>query len=70
MTIKDLDNQDLKSLTPNRTAQRYLYFRFLVTYLHAKMMGNKEFTSTVDGRQHFWASPGEYRVSCPQYVRA
>ena len=52
ISIKDLDNQ---TWSPSHLTDPWS----LVTYPHAKMTGNKEFTSTVDGRQHFWASPGE-----------
>lgn len=58
--MQDLDGKELQFLTANRPARRYLYFRFLITYLHAKQSGHSAFTSTVDSRHTFWASPGPY----------
>ena len=57
---QDLEGRELQFLTANQPARRYLYFRFLVTYLHAKQSGNSEFTSMVDSCQTFWACPGGY----------
>ncbi|KAJ9355899.1 hypothetical protein DTO280E4_6302 [Paecilomyces variotii] len=56
----DFDKKELVFLTENRPARRFLYFRFLITYLNAKKSENTAFTSTVEGRDQFWASPGEY----------
>lgn len=57
---QDLDGRELEFITANQPARRFLYFRFLVTYIHAKMLGNTAFTSTVESRKEFWASPGKY----------
>jgi hypothetical protein len=37
-----------------------MYFRFVISYLHAKKADNSEFTERVEGKEHFWASPGNY----------
>ncbi|KAJ9264572.1 hypothetical protein DTO212C5_7075 [Paecilomyces variotii] len=60
MKWKEIDKKELVFLTENRPARRFLYFRFLITYLNAKKSENTAFTSTVEGRDQFWASPGEY----------
>ncbi|KAJ9306108.1 hypothetical protein DTO217A2_4408 [Paecilomyces variotii] len=60
LSLQDFDKKELVFLTENRPARRFLYFRFLITYLNAKKSENTAFTSTVEGRDQFWASPGEY----------
>jgi hypothetical protein len=37
-----------------------MYFRFVISYLHAKKADNSEYTERVEGKEHFWASPGNY----------
>ena len=44
----------------NRPARRFLYLRFIITYLYAKVNGNTSFTSSVESRKIFWASEGQY----------
>ncbi|KAJ5087272.1 hypothetical protein N7456_010888 [Penicillium angulare] len=58
--FRELHNKHLKFLTPNRPARRYLFFRFFMTYLKAKKEGNTYFTSMLEQRREFWASPGPY----------
>jgi hypothetical protein len=58
---KDFDQKELVFLTENRPMRRYLYFRFIVTYLFAKEAG---FIKQVETKQPFWASPG--RTSADQ----
>ncbi|KAJ9374586.1 hypothetical protein DTO282E5_669 [Paecilomyces variotii] len=57
---EDFDGKELVFLGTNRPSRRYLYFRFIVTYLHAKNTGNTSFTEKVEDRNRFWASPGPY----------
>jgi hypothetical protein len=47
-------------LSPHRPAKRYLYFRFIITYIHAQKSGNTTFTNRVENKTDFWASPGPY----------
>ncbi|OJJ50661.1 hypothetical protein ASPZODRAFT_162606 [Penicilliopsis zonata CBS 506.65] len=55
----DIDNTELKFLTDNRPRRRYLYFRFVVSYLNAKRNNYWGFTSKVEtGR--FWPTLGPY----------
>jgi hypothetical protein len=58
---QDFDQKELVFLTENRPMRRYLYFRFIVTYLFAKEAG---FIKQVETKQPFWASPG--RTSADQ----
>lgn len=60
MHLQDLDGWHLQFLTANRPAKRFLYFRFVITYLNAKKQGNSSFTDNSDTKQGFWASPGPY----------
>ncbi|KAJ9252121.1 hypothetical protein DTO207G8_4954 [Paecilomyces variotii] len=57
---EDLDGKELTFLTSNRPSRRFLCFRFIVTYLHAKNSGNTSFIEKVEDRARFWASPGPY----------
>ncbi|KAK2762298.1 hypothetical protein FQN54_001308 [Arachnomyces sp. PD_36] len=57
---RELDGKELVFLTENRPARRYLYFRFVMSYLNCKRTGNTEWTKKVDSKTVFWASPGEY----------
>lgn len=53
-------NKELKLTSSFRPGRRYLYFRFVITYLHAKSAGNKEFTDSVDFKRSFWVSGGQW----------
>ncbi|RMJ23805.1 hypothetical protein PHISP_05326 [Aspergillus sp. HF37] len=57
---EELDGKDLMFCSDNRPARRYLYFRYVITYLHAKRDGNKGWVNKVDNRSVFWASPGPW----------
>lgn len=57
--VKDLDNRILKFLTENRPRRRYLYFRFLISYLRAKRRKLGDTAEKVEARR-FWPSGGEY----------
>jgi hypothetical protein len=50
----------LKFLTPNRPACRYLYLRYVITFLHQKKLGNIEWLNRVEARGYIWATPGPY----------
>lgn len=58
--FKDLHGKELEFKGPNRPAKRYLYFRYLITYLHWKKLGSVEFESEVAPKGVMWASPGNY----------
>ncbi|KAJ5378170.1 uncharacterized protein N7496_005579 [Penicillium cataractarum] len=57
---RDLNGKKLEFLTPNRPARRYLYFRFLTTYIHTKRKGFTAFTTQFENSSDFWGTPGEY----------
>ncbi|KAJ5826722.1 hypothetical protein N7447_003485 [Penicillium robsamsonii] len=57
--VKHLDNRILRFLSENRPRRRYLYFRFLISYLHAKRLNLGDITEKVEARK-FWPSGGEY----------
>lgn len=53
---QDVDNKKLEFLTANRPRPRYLYFCFLIAYLHAKSHGvNDEIARKVEATR-FWPS--------------
>jgi hypothetical protein len=47
-------------LSDNRPAKRYLYFRFVISYLHAKRNNNLATTQKIEAREIFFASSGPY----------
>ena len=57
---KDVDGKELVFRGPNRPARRYLYFRFLITYLHYAKLGDVKWESEVSDKGTIWASPGNY----------
>ncbi|KAJ5793509.1 hypothetical protein N7457_000108 [Penicillium paradoxum] len=57
--VKHLDERRLSFLSENRPRRRYLYFRFLISYLNAKRMKLSDITEKVEARR-FWPSGGEY----------
>ncbi|KAJ5241048.1 uncharacterized protein N7469_002639 [Penicillium citrinum] len=57
----DIDGNELAFLNDNRPAKRYLYFRFVMTYLHWKKNGIlTPFVSNVETVRQFWPTPGPY----------
>jgi hypothetical protein len=60
MLFQDLDGQELSFLNDNRPARRYLYFRYIISYLTARKEGNEEWTGDLEIRGTLWASPGKY----------
>ncbi|KIN00030.1 hypothetical protein OIDMADRAFT_55918 [Oidiodendron maius Zn] len=56
----DLDGRELKFLTPNQPARRYLYLRYVITFLHQQKLGNMAWVDRVDARGYLWATPGPY----------
>lgn len=50
----------MKFLGDGGPAKRFLYFRFIITYIHCKKEGNVGFTGKVEGTRLFWPTPGEY----------
>ncbi|KAL9106771.1 MAG: hypothetical protein Q9187_008520 [Circinaria calcarea] len=60
MSWRDVDGKKLVFLSANRPARRFLYFRFVITYLHCKQAGNVEWVTEVESRGMIWASPGPY----------
>ncbi|PGH11390.1 hypothetical protein AJ79_04891 [Helicocarpus griseus UAMH5409] len=57
---KDLDRRELTFRSENRPAKRFLYFRFIITYIDAKQKGNLAWVQDVESRKVFWATPGSY----------
>lgn len=57
---RDIDGRELTFRGPNRPAKRYLYFRFLMTYLQWQRLGNVKWMSKIDTKGKVWASPGKY----------
>lgn len=57
---QEYENKELSFPSSSRPARRYPYFRFIITYLHAKSAGNKEFTGSVGFQRSFWASGGQW----------
>ena len=47
-------------MTDNRPAKRFMYFRFVVSYIFAQKNGHASFLEKVENGKEFWASPGEY----------
>jgi hypothetical protein len=58
--LQDLDGRELNFLTDNRPAKRFMYFRFVVSYIFAQQKGNECFLNKVENRKELWPSPGEY----------
>lgn len=58
--LKQFDQRELSFRGCNRPARRFLYLRFIITYLHAKVNGNTSFTNSIESRRIFWASEGQY----------
>lgn len=50
----------IKLLTANRPGRRFVYFRFVITYLKAKARGWCDFTRAVEHQEIEWALPGKY----------
>ncbi|KAL4886714.1 hypothetical protein BJY04DRAFT_213469 [Aspergillus karnatakaensis] len=57
--FEDIDGKELTFLTDNRPARRYLYFRFIISYLAAKKAGSRLVDSKVDATK-FWPTMGRY----------
>lgn len=56
---KDLDGRELKFLKDNRPRRRYLYFRFIISYLNARKLGFSDVAAKI-GKRPFWPSGGDY----------
>ncbi|KAK5445268.1 hypothetical protein LTS15_010049 [Exophiala xenobiotica] len=56
----DYDGKELQFLNDNRPARRFLYFRFIITFLNSRNFGNFDFSNSVEAQRNFWASPGQY----------
>ena len=58
---KDLDGKELQFLGKHRPAKRYLYFRFVMTYLNCQKEGSKmDWVEDVEAKGMMWPSPGPY----------
>ncbi|KAJ5237900.1 hypothetical protein N7489_007991 [Penicillium chrysogenum] len=57
--VKDLDLRPLKFLSDNRPRRRYLYMRFLISYLWAKRRNLPDIATKVEAKR-FWPSEGAY----------
>ncbi|OJJ35806.1 hypothetical protein ASPWEDRAFT_41047 [Aspergillus wentii DTO 134E9] len=60
LTKQEMDGRERKFLTRNQPARRFLFFRFVLTYIQAKIAGNTTFTSMVETSDDLWAYPGQY----------
>ncbi|EFE43122.1 hypothetical protein TRV_02127 [Trichophyton verrucosum HKI 0517] len=60
VTWNALHGRELKFLNDNRPAKRYLYFRFMITYLMIKRHGQLNWIREVEAVRHPWSIPGEY----------
>ncbi|GBF64393.1 hypothetical protein TMEN_7091 [Trichophyton mentagrophytes] len=71
VTWNTLHGRELKFLNDNRPAKRYLYFRFLMTYLMIKRHGQVNWIREVEAAKHPWSIPGEYleRTMLPKLAR-
>lgn len=58
-TLQHLHNKPLTFINENRPRRRYLYFRFLISYLNAKRLNKGNITVPIETRK-FWPSGGEY----------
>ncbi|RFU27637.1 hypothetical protein B7463_g8718, partial [Scytalidium lignicola] len=57
---KDIDGRILKFLTPNWPARRYLYLRYVISYLHQQKLGNMKWLDNIKARGYLWVTPGPY----------
>lgn len=55
-----MDGKALKFLTPNRPARRYLFLRYVMTFLQQQRVGNVEWLDYVKARGYLWGLPGPY----------
>ncbi|KAJ5817847.1 hypothetical protein N7447_007855 [Penicillium robsamsonii] len=51
---------ELEFRSDARPAKRFLYFRFIVTYIFCKNRGQVTFTDKVEAAHQFWPTPGPY----------
>ncbi|KAJ5549849.1 hypothetical protein N7535_002208 [Penicillium sp. DV-2018c] len=59
LRVKDLDNRPLKFLSDNRPRRRYLYLRFLISYMWGKRASVAGVEQKVESNR-FWPSAGSY----------
>lgn len=61
---RDIDGKELKFLTGNRPAKRYLYLRYAITCIHQRQQGNSDWLDTAfretKSKGHIWVTPGPY----------
>ncbi|KAI9789413.1 MAG: hypothetical protein M1816_006073 [Peltula sp. TS41687] len=58
---KHLDGRELKFRGNRRPARRFLYFRYIMTYLICQQLGRSlEWTKKADTKGHMWPTPGPY----------
>ncbi|OAL64540.1 hypothetical protein A7C99_3974 [Trichophyton rubrum] len=55
-----LHGKTLTFLGNNRPTRRYLYFRYVMTYLMLKNQGRLDWVQEVETRKCMWATPGKY----------
>ncbi|KAK2755005.1 hypothetical protein FQN54_006533 [Arachnomyces sp. PD_36] len=58
--LKEFHKKDLQFCSFNRPAKRYLFFRFIVTYLQQEADGNVAWTADIAKDVESWATPGGY----------
>lgn len=57
---EDLDERELTFVGETRPARRFLYFRFIITYIFHKRNGDTGFAKKIENIQNFWPTPGPY----------
>ncbi|KFY01103.1 hypothetical protein V490_01079 [Pseudogymnoascus sp. VKM F-3557] len=57
---KDIDGKVLEFLSPNQPARRYLYLRYVMTFLQQQRLGNVDWLDFVKARGNVWGLPGPY----------
>ncbi|KUJ10066.1 uncharacterized protein LY89DRAFT_268856 [Mollisia scopiformis] len=61
--FKDIDGQELRFLNDNRPAKRYLYFKFVMTYIRCLEEDDSLKLAIMDkleGKGNMWATAGKY----------
>ena len=58
--LQELDEKVLQFQNDNRPARRYLYFKYLMTYLMNQETGNTSWTQKYPHKGTMWCTPGPY----------
>ncbi|PMD22236.1 hypothetical protein NA56DRAFT_658159 [Hyaloscypha hepaticicola] len=55
-----MDGKALEFLTTNRPARRYLYLRYVITFLRQQKLGNTKLLDRIEAKSYIRATPGPY----------